>query len=65
MNHHPSFISPGFKSNSQECDIPVLDVSGTIPEWVDGFLLRNGPGMVHADKPMRHWFDGLAIRMIL
>ncbi len=61
MNHHPSFISPGFKSNSQECDIPVLDVSGTIPEWVDGFLLRNGPGMVNADKPMRHWFDGLAM----
>lgn len=61
MSNQPSYIAAGFKKNATECDVSELTLSGTIPEWIDGFLLRNGPGMVHADKSMRHWFDGLAM----
>ena len=32
-----------------------------VPDWLEGTLLRNGPGMVVMDKPVRHWFDGLAM----
>jgi len=38
-----------------------LPVKGELPAWLEGSLIRNGPGMVNVDKPMRHWFDGLAM----
>jgi carotenoid cleavage dioxygenase-like enzyme len=44
-----------------EHDIPNLTVMGELPSWLAGSLIRNGPGMVTVDKPMRHWFDGLAM----
>ncbi|MDX2163269.1 MAG: carotenoid oxygenase family protein [bacterium] len=37
----------------------ALKVEGTIPDWLTGTLLRNGPGqfeVAHASYP--HWFDG-------
>ena len=54
-------MEAGFLRNSKECDIVRLDVEGTIPDWLQGELIRNGPGQVMVDKPMRHWFDGLAM----
>ena len=51
----------GFLQNSKECDIERLHVEGIIPDWLEGELIRNGPGQVMVDKPMRHWFDGLAM----
>jgi len=51
----------GFLRNSKECDIEQLDVEGSIPHWLKGELIRNGPGQVVVDKPMKHWFDGLAM----
>jgi carotenoid cleavage dioxygenase-like enzyme len=51
----------GFLRNSKECDIERLHVEGHIPDWLEGELIRNGPGQVMVDKPMRHWFDGLAM----
>jgi len=39
-----------------------LDVSGSLPDWLDGTLLRNGPGLFAAgDREFTHWFDGLAL----
>lgn len=57
----PKYFVPGFRTNQQETDFSSLEVTGTIPAWLNGDLIRNGPGMVTVDKPMRHWFDGLAM----
>jgi carotenoid cleavage dioxygenase-like enzyme len=44
-----------------------LAVSGTLPPYLNGTLLRNGPGAfehLHADgssTPVRHWFDGTSM----
>lgn len=39
-----------------------LPVSGKIPHWVTGTLLRNGPVTVTVNgKSNDHWFDGLAM----
>ncbi|KAH7704220.1 CBN-BCMO-2 protein [Aphelenchoides avenae] len=36
-------------------------VTGEIPKWLKGTLLRNGPGMFKVgDTQYNHWFDGLA-----
>ena len=40
----------------------TLDVEGTLPPWLDGTLLRNGPGrFAVGGRDLRHWFDGLAL----
>ena len=37
-------------------------VQGSLPHWLKGSLLRNGPGMYEIGKETyRHWFDGLAM----
>ncbi|PSP66163.1 beta-carotene 15,15'-monooxygenase [Halobacteriales archaeon QS_1_69_70] len=39
-----------------------LDVEGSIPTWLDGALIRNGPGsFAFGDDRATHWFDGLAM----
>ena len=57
----PKYFEPGFRQNLEELDIETLEVKGSVPPWLKGSLLRNGPGMVVVDKPMNHWFDGLAM----
>lgn len=47
---------------SEQVSLVKLPVSGTIPSWVRGSLLRNGPIRYHLDnKAPEHWFDGLAM----
>lgn len=39
-----------------------LVTQGTIPKWLEGILVRNGPVTVTIDgKTNEHWFDGLAM----
>ena len=57
----PAYLDPGFRINQEEREINDLKVTGSFPDWISGDLIRNGPGMVTIDKPMRHWFDGLAM----
>ncbi len=38
-----------------EVDLPV---TGTLPEWLDGRYLRNGPNPITADPATYHWFTG-------
>ncbi|MFB6192495.1 MAG: carotenoid oxygenase family protein [Haloarculaceae archaeon] len=39
-----------------------LDVEGEVPGWLDGALVRNGPGRFSfPDTSVDHWFDGLAM----
>jgi carotenoid cleavage dioxygenase-like enzyme len=47
---------------SPESVIADVPVTGHLPDWLAGTLLRNGPGTfrVGTDR-YRHWFDGLAM----
>lgn len=52
----------GFRSLADERRDHELDVEGTIPGWLDGALIRNGPARFDAGgERFRHWFDGLAM----
>ncbi|MFF9819255.1 carotenoid oxygenase family protein [Streptomyces sp. NPDC014006] len=52
----------GLQSLDDENESVELPVSGRIPEWLSGTLLRNGPAKFEAGtKGFRHWFDGQAM----
>jgi carotenoid cleavage dioxygenase-like enzyme len=54
--------SPGFRSLTTEHSDYRPTVEGTIPDWLSGTLLRNGPGLFEAGgQRVNHWFDGLAM----
>lgn len=39
-----------------------LPITGTVPEWLSGTLLRNGPAKFDLSAAsVRHWFDGFAM----
>ncbi|XP_029782007.1 beta,beta-carotene 15,15'-dioxygenase [Suricata suricatta] len=52
-----------FGRNKKEQPEPVrAQVTGRIPSWLQGTLLRNGPGMhTVGETRYNHWFDGLAL----
>ena len=52
----------GFDTLESEVTNRDLDVTGSIPAWLDGSLLRNGPAKfeVGGDR-VAHWFDGLGM----
>ncbi len=52
----------GFTTQEHECSERELSLSGELPRWLRGSLLRTGPAKfeVGPDR-MRHWFDGLAM----
>ncbi|HEX8206515.1 MAG TPA: carotenoid oxygenase family protein [Solirubrobacteraceae bacterium] len=42
-------------------DVP-LPVTGEVPAWLTGSLMRTGPARFEVgDRSVRHWFDGLAM----
>ena len=53
----------GFRSLTQEIAEPVaLAVTGTLPSWLKGTLLRTGPSKFEVgERTYNHWFDGLAM----
>jgi carotenoid cleavage dioxygenase-like enzyme len=52
----------GLESIDREFDRIECSVEGTIPSWLSGTLLRNGPGHFEVGgQPLNHWFDGLAM----
>lgn len=52
----------GLESIHTEFDRVDCPVHGTIPAWLSGTLVRNGPGQFEVDgQPLDHWFDGLAL----
>jgi carotenoid cleavage dioxygenase-like enzyme len=53
---------PGFRSLTSEVQDYCPPVEGSIPDWLSGTLVRNGPGRFEAgDTRVSHWFDGLAM----
>jgi len=58
----PSNHRLGFASLEEELDDVSVPIEGSIPGWLEGTLLRNGPGRFEADEgEFEHWFDGLAM----
>ena len=52
----------GLTTQSREIDVESLPISGRIPDWLGGTLLRNGPARFEVgSEHYRHWFDGLAM----
>ncbi|PJF29966.1 MAG: beta-carotene 15,15'-monooxygenase [Phototrophicales bacterium] len=51
----------GFTSQHNEITVDELPIIGQFPTWLNGTLIRNGPGQFEVGKtPIPHWFDGLA-----
>ncbi len=52
----------GFDSLRRETHEPTLPVTGNLPGWLSGTLIRNGPGQFEVgDQDYNHWFDGHAM----
>ena len=52
----------GFSKTEKELELDRLPVQGTIPSWLQGTLIRNGPGTFEiGEQRYRHWFDGLSM----
>jgi beta,beta-carotene 9',10'-dioxygenase len=52
----------GFTTQEHEVSAESLSVSGSLPSWLSGSLLRTGPAKFEVgEQQMRHWFDGLAM----
>lgn len=52
----------GITQPSAEIHIDRLPVTGALPPWLEGALLRNGPGTLKGgEQDFRHWFDGFAM----
>lgn len=52
----------GFESLNNETEINRLDITGKIPEWITGSLIRTAPSKFETNKQnLNHWFDGFAM----
>uniref|UniRef100_UPI003AAC1B43 carotenoid-cleaving dioxygenase, mitochondrial-like n=1 Tax=Centroberyx gerrardi TaxID=166262 RepID=UPI003AAC1B43 len=55
-------IAPLVRSVEETPESISTEVQGTIPSWVNGNLLRNGPGKFEfGNTHYNHWFDGMAM----
>ncbi|XP_049321774.1 beta-carotene oxygenase 1, like [Astyanax mexicanus] len=56
-------IESAFCRNGQESPEPVpAQLTGTIPPWLQGTLVRNGPGLFSVgETSYKHWFDGMSL----
>uniref|UniRef100_A0A6Q2XES2 Carotenoid-cleaving dioxygenase, mitochondrial n=1 Tax=Esox lucius TaxID=8010 RepID=A0A6Q2XES2_ESOLU len=55
-------ITPLVNSVEETPESIATEVSGTIPTWIRGNLLRNGPGKFEfGNQHYNHWFDGMAM----
>jgi carotenoid cleavage dioxygenase-like enzyme len=60
----PADLDPsiGYRTQSKESTEVELGVTGELPAWLGGTLLRNGPALFEdAERTVRHWFDGQAM----
>ncbi|XP_044059653.1 beta,beta-carotene 9',10'-oxygenase-like [Siniperca chuatsi] len=50
-------------SSVEDTPEPIsTDITGKIPEWINGSFLRNGPGKFEiGNQKFNHWFDGMAL----
>ena len=58
----PTVPTLGFSTLDREVTVDELALSGELPSWLSGSLLRTGPAKFEVgEQRMRHWFDGLAM----
>jgi carotenoid cleavage dioxygenase-like enzyme len=60
----PVTASPaqGYESLEDEVRIDSVPVTGEVPAWLTGSLVRTGPAKFEVgERSMNHWFDGLAM----
>lgn len=52
----------GWQEMPHEIDLPDVPVTGLLPDWLSGTLLRTGPGKWDlGHQQLNHWWDGLAL----
>lgn len=52
----------GFDTLRGETRVAELPVHGSLPTWLSGSLVRNGPALFEENgRSFRHWFDGQAM----
>lgn len=52
----------GFSTLDREVTADELPLTGELPGWLSGSMLRTGPAKFEVgEQRMRHWFDGLAM----
>jgi carotenoid cleavage dioxygenase-like enzyme len=52
----------GFADQTEEVRVPALAVSGTVPAWLRGGLVRVTPAQMDFERrSVTHWFDGMAM----
>jgi beta,beta-carotene 9',10'-dioxygenase len=52
----------GFTSLDEEIQVDRLPITGALPDWLEGTLVRLTPALWEIGaKTTRHWFDGLAM----
>ncbi|KAM3868990.1 carotenoid-cleaving dioxygenase, mitochondrial [Diretmus argenteus] len=55
-------IAPLVRSVDETPEPISTEVQGTIPSWINGNFLRNGPGKFEfGDTHFNHWFDGMSM----
>src|SRR5438552_16931579 len=52
------YLEGNFAPVSDETTALDVEVTGSIPEWLDGRYLRNGPNPTTTDPATYHWFTG-------
>jgi beta,beta-carotene 9',10'-dioxygenase len=57
-----SYYDLALRNTKRELSLDSLPVTGRLPDWLRGTLVRNGPGAFEVGPDRyRHWFDGLAM----
>ena len=52
----------GFTSQDEETAVDRLPVTGDVPPWLTGALVRVTPALLEVgDRRLAHWFDGIAM----
>ncbi|XP_066514617.1 carotenoid-cleaving dioxygenase, mitochondrial [Hoplias malabaricus] len=55
-------IAPLVQTVEETPEFITASVRGTIPAWIQGSLLRNGPGKFEfGNQSYNHWFDGMSL----
>ncbi|KAI1285618.1 Beta,beta-carotene 9',10'-oxygenase [Halotydeus destructor] len=56
------FLGPFLRNCSDTCRATKCQISGVVPDWLSGSLIRNGPGQYQIGKcEYNHLFDGPAL----
>jgi beta,beta-carotene 9',10'-dioxygenase len=66
MMHHTTVdtnATAGFADLDEEVALESIHVTGELPSWLGGSLIRVTPAKfdIAGERPIRHWFDGLAM----